>query len=271
MAKDNLKRNLLSMWVFFLSPICSLSSPIDSASIYTDSLTDILKQDSPIRRERYQRIGRCPVVNGKTCILPNRNEILAAYQAHPEQIEHLSGYEYYELLDMVKDPAQKEVLAKAAMKLVKEPDGERPYALAAYELAQCYLQRGITDTLLLKPYLDWYLPPEREKVDHNGQSKGWFNDKAIMATQLIMYIKSQNYTAADNVYTYLYSLVQTGCHSLGCCREIFKKNGRYYWKSGCELDSQGQPVRHSKTCSRERQINELWKKIKNIYEQRTQP
>ena len=204
----------------------------------------------------------------------SREEIWEEFQTNADYRagkKLMMDYEFYELFDMVKDPAQKEVLAKAAMKLVKEPDGERPYALAAYELAKCYLQRGITDTLLLKPYLDWYLPPEREKVDHNGQSKGWFNDKAIMATQLIMYIKSQNYTAADNVYTYLYSLVQTGCHSLGCCREIFKKNGRYYWKSGCELDSQGQPVRHSKTCSRERQINELWKKIKNIYEQRTQP
>ena len=138
----------------------------------------------------------------------SREEIWEEFQTNADYRagkKLMMDYEFYELFDMVKDPAQKEVLAKAAMKLVKEPDGERPYALAAYELAQCYLQRGITDTLLLKPYLDWYLPPEREKVDHNGQSKGWFNDEAIVIAQITMLCKANDYMMADSIAANLLS------------------------------------------------------------------
>lgn len=137
----------------------------------------------------------------------SREEIWEEFQNDPDYRagKNQLDYEFYELFDMVKDPAQKEVLAKAALKSIKEPDGERPYALAAYELAQCYLKRGIIDTTLLKPYLNWYLPPEREKINFEQQSEGWFNDEAIVITQITMLCKANDYMMADSIAVNLLS------------------------------------------------------------------
>ena len=131
----------------------------------------------------------------------SREEIWEQYQKDPEYRAGKTQlpYEFYELFDMVKDPAEKEVLAKAALKSVQEPDGERPYALAAYELAQCYLNRGVVDTVLLKPYLDWFSIPNKEKIDFEGQSKGWFNDEAIVTTQITMLCKAGDFMMADSI------------------------------------------------------------------------
>ena len=64
---------------------------------------------------------------------------------------------------MIKDPKEKETIARAAYTSVKDEDGLRQWPLAAYELARCYAQRGVADTNLLKPYIDVQLNLEYHK------------------------------------------------------------------------------------------------------------
>ena len=102
------------------------------------------------------------------------------YRAGQKQVP----YEFYELLDMIKDPKEKETIARAAYTSVKDEDGLRQWPLAAYELARCYAQRGVADTNLLKPYIDVQLNLEyhKQKMDDFGNAswQGWYNDEAIV-------------------------------------------------------------------------------------------
>ena len=68
---------------------------------------------------------------------------------------------------MIKDPKEKETIARAAYTSVKDEDKLRQWPLAAYELARCYAQRGVADTNLLKPYIDVQLNLEyhKQKMD----------------------------------------------------------------------------------------------------------
>lgn len=134
-----------------------------------------------------------------------REEIWKQYQ---EDAEYRAGlkqqpYEFYQLFDMVKDNQEKEVLAKAALKSVKDEDYEKPWPLAAYELAQCYLARDTFDVKLLEPYLDWqragYNPPELHKRGIEGNYLGWVNDPAIVTTYVTMLCKSNDFYMADSV------------------------------------------------------------------------
>ena len=130
-----------------------------------------------------------------------REEIWEDFQKDPEYRagKKQQPYEFYQLFDMVKDPAALEVLAKAAMKSVKDIDGQRAWPLAAYELAQCYLKRDTCDTLLLKPYLNWNLAANSQPTDIEGRPMGWYNDEAIVATQVAMYCQAKDYYMADSL------------------------------------------------------------------------
>ncbi len=109
-------------------------------------------------------------------------------------------YEFYMLFDKVKNsPKELETLAQAAYKSVKETGSGRQWPLAAYHLAQCYLKRDHIDTLLLKPYLSWYMGPNYEKRDFNQQLEGWYNDEAIVCAQIAMLCKAGDYTMADSI------------------------------------------------------------------------
>lgn len=109
-------------------------------------------------------------------------------------------YEFYVLFDKVKDkPKELETLATAAYQSVRDIGAERQWPLAAYHLARCYLKRDHVDTLLLKPYIDWYNGPNSEKRDFNQQSKGWYNDEAIICAHIAMLCKAGDYTMADSI------------------------------------------------------------------------
>ncbi len=128
-----------------------------------------------------------------------REEIWKEYQENPDYHagKLQKPYEFYHLLDMIKDPAEKEPIARAAYESVKEGDGVRPWALAAYELAQCYLARNHTDTMLLKPYLDEENRRFYEKTDFDTDSKlGWYNDPAIVTTHIDMLCKKGDFAKA---------------------------------------------------------------------------
>lgn len=72
------------------------------------------------------------------------------------ELTHLQPYMYGYLFEHYQgQPAQLEPIASRAYQdaACNEDDG-RPWALAAYHLAQCYLQRDTVDTVLLKPYIE---------------------------------------------------------------------------------------------------------------------
>lgn len=134
-----------------------------------------------------------------------REEVYEMYQKDPEYKsgKKLKPYEFYYLFDMVKEPKELEVLAKAALKSVRDVDNVRPWPLPAYILSQCYLQRDTCDTTLLKPYLDWkragYAVPEVEKKGMEGNSLGFVNDEAIVTSHISQLCKSEDYFMADSV------------------------------------------------------------------------
>lgn len=131
-----------------------------------------------------------------------RKEIWEQYQNDPgyhagrKQVP----YEFYELLDMIKDPKEKEVIARAAYNSVKDEDGLRQWPLAAYELAQCYARRGMADTTLLKPYIDDQrgVDYHKQKYDDYGNQSwdGWYNDEAIFTTHIKMLANAGAFASA---------------------------------------------------------------------------
>ncbi len=106
-------------------------------------------------------------------------------------------YEFYELLGLIKDPVEKEPIAKAAYEAVKDEGGVRQWPLAAYDLAQCYLARDYVDTILLKPYLDTSIRKLYHKSNFENDSwEGWYNDPAIVTTHINMLCKAGDFAAA---------------------------------------------------------------------------
>lgn len=104
---------------------------------------------------------------------------------------------------MIKDPKEKETIARAAYTSVKDEDKLRQWPLAAYELARCYAQRGVADTNLLKPYIDVQLNLEyhKQKMDDFGNAswQGWYNDEAIVTSHIKMLANAGAFASAYRV------------------------------------------------------------------------
>ena len=134
-----------------------------------------------------------------------REEIWELYQTDPgyRAGQKQVPYEFYELLGMIKDPKEKETIARAAYTSVKDEDGLRQWPLAAYELARCYAQRGVADTNLLKPYIDVQLNLEyhKQKMDDFGNAswQGWYNDEAIVTSHIKMLANAGAFASAYRV------------------------------------------------------------------------
>lgn len=132
-------------------------------------------------------------------------EVYELYQTDPgyKSGKKEKPYEFYHLFNMIDDPKELEVLAKEALKSVKDDDHEKPWPLAAYILQQCYLKRDTFDTNLLKPYLDWsrvgYKPIELFNEGFEGRGRGWVNDEAIVTAHIISLCKDGDYYMADSV------------------------------------------------------------------------
>ena len=256
--------NLASGFCFFLGvvlfwllfPARTMGQSVSPEQV--DSLVKKVLAETRIDRERYKRVARIHRIDGVYRI-PTPEEVWEHYQTVGP--DSLLPYEYYVLLEMEESPAKKEALAKAAWENVTEPDGERPYALAAYELARCYLERGMVDTVLLKPYLNWYFIPNKEKIDFNGQSQGWFNDTAIVKLQMMMYCKAGNYQMADSVGSNL--LPDIPHHGGDTFRGL--ENGNYRMRCGCEVNKEWKWVKRSESCMSWDEDRELLYTIRRFY------
>lgn len=126
-----------------------------------------------------------------------RAEILKEYRTIPEYHEGKlqQPYEFYELLDMLKDSQEKEPIALAAYLSEKDKKNrQRQWPLAAYELAKCYLERDHIDTTLLLPYVK----PMSENallMTHNNVDR-LYNDPAIVTMHINMLCRANDFAKA---------------------------------------------------------------------------
>lgn len=80
------------------------------------------------------------------------------------------------------------------------PVYKRPYPLAAYYLSRCLLHRGVVDTKLLQGYMDYSNQGRpRLKKNFEQEERGWWNEEAIVMSQVQMLCADNDYTQANLV------------------------------------------------------------------------
>lgn len=177
--------------------------------------SDMRKQEEQIRRLpcweyiNTSILPRLRVADIQCDYITNRvktkQEIWEQYQKDPDYHagKKQQAYEFYQLLGMIEDPAEKEVIAEAAYHSVERYG--MPWLLAAHDLAQCYIARGHVDTTLLKPYIDISRKFDLQRRDQDGDFiKFYYNDKAVVATQIKMYVMAGAYRSARILAEYFW-------------------------------------------------------------------
>ena len=128
------------------------------------------------------------------------DEILYRYN---NDIDYRTGkkdfalYEYWHLFQMVKDKKELEQLYKRAYKTSKEAEGVH-WILPANLLAQSYLERDTVDTSILEPFIDRETRVAnvvRTRLD--GVTKEIINPEEVVANQLSLYLKANNFEQAS--------------------------------------------------------------------------
>lgn len=106
-------------------------------------------------------------------------------------------YEYWHLFQMVKDKDELFALYKRAYEDSKKvyPNG---WVLAANNLVSEYIDRGITDTTILAPFIDTRVHSVNKRIMHmNGVTSEIVNPEAVVANQLCMFLKCNNFKRAS--------------------------------------------------------------------------
>lgn len=135
----------------------------------------------------------------------NPDEILDRYQNDPNYCEgkkQFTRYEYWHLFQMVKDPKEAEKIFRRAYKETMAYDlkgKEKPWILAANNLAIALLRRDTFDIEVLKPLVD--ITRKVNLVDrfNDGISviETEVNPEVVVANQLAMYIRAYNFDDAS--------------------------------------------------------------------------
>ena len=135
----------------------------------------------------------------------NPDEILDKYLHDPQYADgkkSFTRYEYWHLFRMIKDPEEAEKLYRRAYRETMAYDTkgkEKPWILAANNLAIALLRRDTFDVEILKPLID--LKRKVNMVDsfNDGISitKTEVNPETIVANQLAMYIRAYNFEEAS--------------------------------------------------------------------------
>lgn len=106
-------------------------------------------------------------------------------------------YEYWHLFRLVKDAKELEDLYRRAYEDSKEIEGQ-PWILPANNLAVSYLKRDTVDVSILEPFIDRKTKGaniERTRID--GVTKEIINPEEVVANQLAMYLKANNFEQAS--------------------------------------------------------------------------
>ena len=126
---------------------------------------------------------------------PTDEEVMAAYRR-----KGLDGmytrYEYWKLLQLLKDSQEKEAVARKAYE--ESLSMKRPWVLAGNTLAKLYLEKDVTDTRILEPLIDrtiFTVNYERKNMD-TGRTE-IINPIEVVVNQLCMYIKAGDFENAS--------------------------------------------------------------------------
>lgn len=128
------------------------------------------------------------------------DEILCRYEHDADYRngrKEFALYEYWHLFNMVKNPKELESLYRRAYKESEQLEGQ-PWILPANNLAVAYLRRDTVDTGILEPFIDRKTRGanvERTRID--GVTKEIINPEEVIANQLAMYLKANNFEQAS--------------------------------------------------------------------------
>lgn len=127
-------------------------------------------------------------------------EIMDRYENDPDYMsgkKQFALYEYWYLFNMVKDPDALEKLYKMALDESIKENG-KPWVFAANNLAASYIKKGVTDTSLLSSFIDLRIKRTdvRQRV---GSDEIVINPEAVVANQMIMYVRSYNFAQASRL------------------------------------------------------------------------
>lgn len=127
-------------------------------------------------------------------------EILEKYNNDPDYHSGKKAfalYEYWHLFNMVKNTAELEDLYRRAYNESNEANGQ-PWILAANNLAVSYLKRDTFDINILDPFIDKRVKGVNiERKGYDGVSVKIINPEVIVANQLAMCVKANNYELAS--------------------------------------------------------------------------
>ena len=127
-------------------------------------------------------------------------EILEKYNNDPDYHSGKKAfalYEYWHLFNLVKDQRELEALYIRAYNESNEANGQ-PWILAANNLAVSYLSRDTFDTKILEPFIDKRVKGTNiERKGFDGVSVRIVNPEIIVANQLAMCVKANNYELAS--------------------------------------------------------------------------
>ena len=128
---------------------------------------------------------------------PTDEEVLEEYQKHGLKMEY-TRYEYWKLLQMLKEDKEVELLAKKAYEESRKMNPKRPWILPANILATHYLKRDTFDTKILEPLIDKSIHTvnyERRNIDTRRVEV--INPEEVIINQLCMYIKAGDFEQAS--------------------------------------------------------------------------
>lgn len=129
-------------------------------------------------------------------------EILERYntdEGYRNGTKILNLNEYWHLFNMVKGDKELENLYERARFAAIRAEGRKnPWALPANHLAVMYLKRKQVDTTLLRPFIDEGFGANFSLMQEDGSRK-MYNDDAIVANQVQMFMLAGNYSRAEEL------------------------------------------------------------------------
>lgn len=144
---------------------------------------------------------------------PSPEEIYARYMEDNDYhsgAKEFSSDQFWHLFKMVEDRDELyELYRRACDQYLKEYG--RPWMLSSYLLAKAKAQRGISDTALLAPFINKYVPETFIMRNEAGIRVAEINNPAVIAMQAVMYTIAGDLSGAERL---LRVLPDNECHSL---------------------------------------------------------
>lgn len=164
-----------------------------SAAIYQLACYPMIKEKylPKLRSVQYQ-------YTYKTMRALNDKEILVKYTdwlEHPDKKVLMTRYDYWRLVNTVKDSAMLAGIYKRYYDFTKRPMRRTDELAACNYVAYC-IRQGIVDTTALKPYIDQRVKKVDVRTVNSREEDMVINRSAIIKNQALMYMLAEEYPKA---------------------------------------------------------------------------